>query len=67
MRKKYRDIVVDGQTYGWIVKFCMGWGEKPYNSLRIYDNKKVIKTVRIESDVDITPKSVEEIIRKEIL
>ena len=61
MKKKHRDIVVNGQTYGWIVKRHMGWGERPFKTLRIFRNKKVISKTEFR-DEEITPKTVKAII-----
>lgn len=60
MKKKHRDIVVDDQTYGWIVDHS-GYG------LRIFKDKKVILTVNVEEFTPVTPKIIEDLIRTYIL
>ena len=58
MKKKHRDIEVGGQQYGWIATI---------STLKIYKDKKLIKEVQRDNYNDITPKTVEEVIKKEIL
>jgi len=50
MKKKHRDIVVGGKTYGWTAD---NW------TLKIWENKKVIATHKFpESHDEITPSMV---------
>jgi hypothetical protein len=37
MKKKFKEIDIDGQKYGWIIK-----NDKDGNLLRIYKDKKII-------------------------
>lgn len=58
MKKKHRDITVNGVKYGWI-SGC-GW-------LTIYKDKKVIwSNVKMITESSITPSFVRGIIEKEI-
>jgi hypothetical protein len=51
MKKKHRDIVVDGQQYGWMVDGC--------NHVRIWLNKKVVAEFDVPYEHDrVTPKIV---------
>ena len=51
MKKKYRDIVVEGVKYGWILR--------DNNILEIWRNKKIIVKYTLPSHVDqITPRIV---------
>jgi hypothetical protein len=51
MKKKHRDIVVNGVTYGWIAD--------GYNHLRIFKDKQVIAEFDIDYRHDaVTPKMV---------
>jgi len=51
MKKKHRDIVVDGQQYGWMVDGC--------NHVRIWKDKKVIAEYDIEYQHDsVTPRMI---------
>jgi len=54
MKKKHRDIVVDGVTYGWI----SGFGQ-----VSIFLNKKRIGGIQTEGHMDITPKLIADAIR----
>jgi len=60
MEKKHRDIVVDGQTYGWIVNFAG-------DTVTIYKDKKVYCTTSMRPSASnfyaITPSDVEIAIR----
>ena len=62
MKKKYRNIIVDGKKYGWLIDFnCDGDGG---NYLRIFDKKLVIDFRKINCNISqITPKIVENEIR----
>ncbi len=53
MKKKYRDITVDGVQYAWMIQ--------RFFTLVIFKNKKVIKEMEVKTA--ITPKFVEETIR----
>lgn len=57
MKKKFRELNLDGHKYGWIVK-----DDDDGNSLRIYKDKKIIYDEVISGDIDITPKIVADII-----
>lgn len=50
MKKKHRDIVVHGKTYGWTVVNHGKW-----NKLRIWKDKKIIKEVKVSNLFLITP------------
>jgi hypothetical protein len=54
MKKKYRDITVDGVKYAWMTS---------YDTLTIWKDKKVIKTEDV-THCTVTPKMVAEIIQK---
>lgn len=56
MKKKHRDIIVDGVRYGWIM----------YNvcEYSIYLNNQVIITRKTDERFPITPKIIESEIRK---
>ena len=59
MKKKHRDIVVDGVQYGWMVEWFCG-----YHQVRIWKDKKVIATFDIEHHHDnITPGIIAELIK----
>jgi len=50
VKKKHRDIIVHGKVYGWTVTNYGSW-----NKLRIWENKKVVKEVKVTSLFLITP------------
>ena len=50
MKKKHRDIIVNGVTYGWIAS---GW-----NQVKIYKTKNDFVKFDIPDHLDITPKIV---------
>ena len=54
MKKKHRDIVVDGVKYGWTVD---------WSKLKIWKDKKVIATHDIPERHDITPSIVAGLIK----
>ena len=55
MKKKYRDITVNGAKYAW---------QTTHSTLTIWFNKKVIHTVDVSQMITaITPKHVAEIIK----
>jgi len=54
MKKKHRDILVDGQEYGWTTDY---W------SIRIWKDKKIIGTYPIPEYHDVTPKIVAGLIK----
>jgi len=54
MKKKYRDITVDGVKYAWMTS---------YQTLTIWKDKKVIKTHDVTHCV-VTPKMVAELIKE---
>lgn len=54
MKKKFRKIVVDNITYGWV-----HYGS---NNVRIYKGKKMIKEFENLDDSPITPSVVESLI-----
>jgi hypothetical protein len=54
MKKKHRDIVVNGKPYAWLVRGCC--------TLVIFKDKKVIYEQRRE-EYSITPELVDSIIR----
>lgn len=57
MKKKHRDIVVDGVTYGWIAI-------NDYNKwLKIFKTKNDFVKFDIPDYLDITPKMVAELIK----
>ena len=58
MKKKHRDIVVDGVKYGWIAM---------YGNVRIFENKVVIGTYTIPERLDITPSIVAALIKDPVL
>lgn len=58
MKKKHRDIVVDGVTYGWIAM---------YSNVRIFENKVVIGSYTIPERLDITPSIVAALIKDPVL
>ena len=53
MKKKFKEIVIDGKKYGWIVK-------SDGNILRIYEDKKIIYEKAIVEE--ITTKVISDII-----
>jgi len=60
MKKKHRDITVEGVKYAWTI---YGNGKEKYVS--IWKDKKVIltQTFRLQS---VTPKDIEELIREKL-
>lgn len=56
MEKKHRDITVDGQQYGWIVKYT--------NILHVYQDKKLLFSLNVEHFDSITPIDVADTIKK---
>jgi hypothetical protein len=54
MKKKFRDITVDDIKYGWIAT---------YDTLTIWLNKKIIRTINVEH-CTVTPKLVAECIKE---
>jgi len=61
MKKKHRDITVDGVKYAWTIKNdCDGYGG---NCVSIWKDKKVIHE-DIISGIDITPKTIADMIKK---
>lgn len=58
MKKKHRDITVDGVQYAWTLT---SYGKEKY--VKVWKDKKVTinKTFRKES---VTPKDIEELIRE---
>lgn len=54
MKKKHRDIVVNGVQYGWIAM---------YGNVRIFKDKVIIGTYTIPDHLDITPKIVAALIK----
>lgn len=65
MKKKYREIVVDGITYAWSIKNdCDGDGG---NMVTIWENKKPIKEILVyDGTIEITPSIVEKMIKETI-
>jgi len=61
MKKKHRDIIVNGLPYAWSYQpngdKYEGGGE-----LKIWKNKKVIYKSEVECDVSVTPSYVSELI-----
>jgi len=55
MKKKHRDIEVNGKTYGWTLKF----GKK----ICIWYDKKIVFETTVEVD-EIKPKLISELIIK---
>lgn len=53
MKKKFKEIVLDGKKYGWIVK-------SDGNILRIYEDKKIIYEKAVVGE--ITTKVISDII-----
>ena len=60
MKKKYREITVDGQVYAWRARYCEGWCK---NVLTIWKDKEVIYTTHVDSRSIIKPKYVAEFIK----
>ena len=62
MKKKHRNLIVDGIEYGWVV------GEDRWDYMEkwftIYKNKKKIKCITIKDKNDITPKMVADAIKE---
>lgn len=58
MEKKFRDIVVDNQKYGWTI---YGGGKEQY--IQVWKDKRVFlsTTFRVTS---VTPKDIEELIKE---
>ena len=54
MKKKYRDITVDGVKYTWMVSL---------ETLTIWKDKKVIKTENVEHCI-VTPSIVADLIKE---
>jgi len=50
MKKKHRDIVVDGKKYGWTVS--------AWQYVRIWYDKKIIAEYKVPEIYDVTPKIV---------
>jgi len=59
MKKKHRDITVDGKQYGWTVNYGQ--------HLKIWEDKKIIAEYDIPNFHDITPKIVAELIKDPVL
>jgi hypothetical protein len=60
MKKKFREITVDGKKYGWTLhNDCDGDGG---NCIEIWYNKKIIHKQLISGDIQITPKIISNII-----
>jgi len=57
MKKKHRDIIVNGLPYAWTYQQSEQGGE-----LKIWKNKKVIYKSQVESTVSVTPAYVAELI-----
>jgi hypothetical protein len=62
MKKRFREITVDGEKYGWCVNSvnCDGDGGK---MLKIFRNKKLIYEDLFGGDLVITPKGVADAIK----
>lgn len=61
MKKKHRDIVVDGKKFAWTFTGfnCDGDGS---SNLRIWFNKREIYHELISGDIQVTPKYVRNVI-----
>jgi hypothetical protein len=59
MKKKFREIVVDGITYGWTVKEDCGCDSND-KYIKIWLDKKVIYESTVNGDMEITPKMIRE-------
>ena len=59
MRKKFRNITVDGQEFGWKVSL----NDDTYN-LTIWQNKQIIHQEDVAEVAEVTPKFVSLIIKK---
>jgi hypothetical protein len=61
MKKKFRDIVVEGKQYGWSVghKNCDGDGNC---KLTIWHDKKIIYNGVIQEDIQVTPLYIKDFI-----
>lgn len=62
MRKRHRDIVVNGTKYAWTIN--NGGDGDGGNDLKIWLNKKVIYEDIIGGHIEITPKMISEIIKE---
>ena len=60
MKKKHRDITVDGVQYGWTLS---KWGKEI--SIKIWKDKKPLFTKTFRQST-VTPKDVEEAIRENL-
>jgi hypothetical protein len=58
MKKKHRDIVVDGKNYAWTVS-----DTDDGNCLVIWFNRKPVYDVLIGGHIDITPKLISQLIK----
>lgn len=60
MKKKFRNITVNGKKYGWTTR---GNCDGDYNTaLYIWFNKKIIYTEIVKGGIDVTPGFVKSII-----
>jgi hypothetical protein len=60
MKKKYRDIVVDGEKYAWSVEpNCDDGG----CIIKIWKNKKILHRLWYQKNDSITPKTIETLIK----
>jgi hypothetical protein len=66
MKKKFREITVDGEKYGWSIDTH---SSSDCNFINIWHNKKIIYSDDITSDDIFTPKRIKDIIMnlKEII
>ena len=63
MKKKHRNIIVDGFEYGWVV------GEDRFDYMEkwftVYKNKKPLKCFKVDCN-EIKPKMVEDAIKNKL-
>lgn len=58
MKKKFREITVDGVDYAWKVNVT---DDGKY--IKIWKDKKVIYEEMVNSEIDITPQTIKELVQ----
>lgn len=60
MVKKYRDITVNNIIYGYVIK-----STDEGNNISIWRNRKIIKTMHVNGNIEITPKYISQLIENQ--
>lgn len=63
MKKKFREIEVDGEEYAWRVASHVDDANLPYNKLTVWEDKKILFTKDYKDGEAVTPKTVSNEIR----